>query len=86
MSPHGFEMDLLDRRRQLAWRRLARPAAPLPTEDIGSVEPYTLGYPRVHLLARALLPLALAILLFLINSAAHSDASHPRGLSSETRQ
>lgn len=89
MSPHLFEMDLLERRRQTLWRRLARPDERQPALDLGSAhpEPFALGYPRTHLLARALLPLALAILVFLLNRDAGSDATHPRGqASSELRQ
>ncbi|MBA4137356.1 MAG: hypothetical protein C0518_08590 [Opitutus sp.] len=82
-------MDLLERRRLQHWQRLARPDERPPTIDLdpAASEPFALGYPRHHLVTRALLPLALAILVFLVNSAARSDASHPRGqASSELRQ
>ena len=86
MSPALFESDLLERRRYSQWARLARPDLPAPLPDTGA-EPYTIGYPRRHLLVRALFPLALAILLFLLHSGTHSGASNPRGsTSSELRQ
>lgn len=79
MSPALFEADLLERRRQSAWRRLARPDD-LPAASSASefTEPYTLGYPRRSLLLRALLPIALAFLLFVAYGAADSGSSAPR--------
>ncbi len=86
MSPGLAQADLLERRRQIAWRRLARPDAPSAPAPF-TAEPYRLGYPTRHLLARALLPVALAFLLHLLNSAARPDASDPRGKpSAELRQ
>ncbi len=86
MSPGLAQADLLERRRQIAWRRLAGPDAPSAPVPF-TAEPYSLGYPTRHLLARALLPVALAFLLHLLNSAARPDASDPRGKpSAELRQ
>ncbi len=86
MSPGLAEADLLERRRQIAWRRLATPEAP-PEPAPLTAEPYSLGYPTHHLLARALLPVALAFLLYVLNTAARPDASDPRGNpSTELRQ
>lgn len=55
MNPPLFEIDLPERRR----------ARPDESAD-DTPEPHTLGYPRRALLLRALLPIALAFLLFLI--------------------
>lgn len=60
MNPPLFEIDLLERRRHSAGLRRARPDE--PADDTPA--PYTLGYPRRALLLRALLPIALAFLLF----------------------
>lgn len=66
MSLALFECDLLERRRQSAWRRLARPDdATAATSAADSAEPYSLGYPRRSPLLRVLVPIALAFLLFL---------------------
>ncbi len=78
MSPALFESDLLERRRLNQWARLARPDLPAPLPETAA-EPHTIGYPRRHLLARALFPLALAFLLFLLHSGAGLKASTPRG-------
>ena len=87
MSPALFEADLLEQRRLRQWQRLASPDAPVAPEPSPAAEPHALGYPRHHLLARALLPLALAILIFLLHSESRSDASPPRGSTSlELRQ
>lgn len=79
MSPALFEADLLERRRRAAWRRLARPdeSVVVPREN-DSAEPYSLGYPRHSPLLRALLPIALAFLLFLAYGAADSGPTAPR--------
>lgn len=79
MSPALFETGLLERRRQAAWRRLARPDevnSLAPTSD--SAEPYSLGYPRHSPLLRALVPIALAFLLFLTYGASRSGSTAPR--------
>lgn len=84
MSPALFETDLLERRRQRQWHRLARPLDPLPPEsepDPSGDAPgrFAPGYATEHPLLRAALPVALAILLFLLNDPPRSDASTPRG-------
>lgn len=79
MSPALFEADLLERRRQAAWRRLARPddsATPARAPDY--TEPYTLGYPRHSPLLRVLVPIALAFLLFLTYGPSRSGSTAPR--------
>lgn len=80
MNPATLELDALERRRR-QWRRLARPQGRGidVTPAHGAAESFVPGYPSSHLLLRALLPLALAILVFLINSASRSDTSNPRG-------
>lgn len=79
MSPALLEADLLERRRRSAWRRLARPDEPAPAASpLAATEPYTLGYPRHSLLLRALLPIALAFLLFLAYGPARSRSAAPR--------
>ena len=62
MNPPLFAIDRLARRRQSAWRRLARPGEPADAPPA----PPALGYPRRALLLRASLPIALAFLLFFI--------------------
>lgn len=87
MSPALFEMDLLEQRRLRQWQRLACPDAPAAPEPAPASEPHALGYPRKNLLTRALLPLALAILLFLLHSESRLGDSQPRGSTSrELRQ
>ena len=80
MSPAAFELELLERRRRNHWRRLARPREHVvePADDESSA-PFASPYPHTHLALRALLPLALAIVLFLVNHVSSSDASNPRG-------
>lgn len=79
MSSSLLEADLLERRRRAAWRRLARPAEPVaPARDVGAVEPYSLGYPRRSPLLRALVPIALAFLLFIAYGPSRSGSSAPR--------
>lgn len=79
MSQGLFEADLLERRRQSAWRRLARPDdLPATVTAPDFTEPYVLGYPRRSLLLRALLPIALAFLLFVAYGAADSGSTAPR--------
>lgn len=79
MNPALNDNDLREQRHLRQRRRLACPAAPVAPETSAAHEPPALGYPRKSLLARALLPLALAFLLFLLNHAASSEASNPRG-------
>lgn len=79
MSAARFETDLLERRRHAAWRRLAQPDksdSAHPADD--SAEPYSLGYPRHSPLLRALVPIALAFLLFLTYGASRSGSTPPR--------
>ncbi|MBI5424790.1 MAG: hypothetical protein HZA32_11970 [Opitutae bacterium] len=79
MSPALFEADLLERRRRAAWRRLARPDESVaPARDVDAVEPYSLGYPRRSPLLRALVPIALAFLLFIAYGPSRSGSSAPR--------
>jgi len=79
MSPALFESDLLERRRQRAWRRLARPDdATAATLEANSAEPYALGYPRRSPFLRVLVPIALAFLLFLTYGPSRSGSSAPR--------
>jgi hypothetical protein len=79
MSPALFEADALERRRQIAWRRLTRPDQPASADDESSdVEPHALGYPRHSPLLRLLVPIALAFLLFLTYGVSRSDSSAPR--------
>ena len=78
MSPALFETDLIERRRQTAWLRLARPDEPAVTPAEDTAEAYALGYPRHSLLLRALLPIALAFLLFLAYGPSRSGSTAPR--------
>lgn len=78
MSPALFETDLIERRRQAAWLRLARPDESVAPPAEHTTEPYSLGYPRHSLLLRALLPIALAFLLFLAYGPSRSGSSAPR--------
>jgi len=78
MSPALFESDLLERRRQSAWRRLGRPDDPAATPAADSAEPYSLGYPRRSPLLRLLVPIALAFVLFLTYGPSRSGSSAPR--------
>lgn len=79
MSPALFETDLLERRRRVAWRRLARPDEPAVAVHESSLsEPYALGYPRHSPLLRALVPIALAFLLFLTYGVSRSGSTAPR--------
>jgi hypothetical protein len=79
MSPAFFEADLLERRRQAAWRRLARPGeSDVSAQADDPAEPYSLGYPRHSPLLRALVPIALAFLLFLTYGASRSTPAAPR--------
>ncbi len=62
-----------------AWCRLARPDksdSVHPADD--PAEPYSLGYPRHSPLLRALVPIALAFLLFLTYGASRSGSTPPR--------
>lgn len=69
MSPAPFESDLPAPRRVCPSQRPAGPDAPVaPAPAAAAPELHAAGYPPHHLLARALLPLALAILLFLLHS------------------
>ncbi len=84
MNTAHFELDLLERRRLRQWHRLARPLDPLPPEiepDHANDAPgrFAPGYATDHPLLRAALPVALAILLFLLNDPPRLDASTPRG-------
>jgi hypothetical protein len=84
MNTAHFELDLFERRRLRQWHRLARPLDPLPPEsepdaDIDAPGRFAPGYATDHPLLRAALPVALAILLFLLNDPPRSDASTPRG-------
>lgn len=79
MSPALLEADLLERRRRATWRRLARPGEPdVDHHADDSAEPYSLGYPRRSPLLRALVPIALAFLLFLTYGASRSGSTAPR--------
>lgn len=77
MSPALLETDLLERRRGVAWRRLARPDEPVAA-PVDEAEPYALGYPHRSPLLRALLPIALAFLLFVTYGAPRSTPAAPR--------
>lgn len=84
MNTAHFEVDLLERRRLRQWRRLARPLDPLPPanepEHAGDVPGrFAPGYATAHPFLRAALPVALAIVLFLLNDPPRSDAGTPRG-------
>lgn len=79
MSPAFLEADLLERRRRATWRRLARPGeSDIASHADDSAEPYSLGYPRHSPLLRALVPIALAFLLFLTYGASRSGSTAPR--------
>lgn len=79
MSPAHFEADLLERRRRVAWRRLAQPGeSDVDPHSDDTAEPYSLGYPRHSPLLRALVPIALAFLLFLTYGASRSGSTPPR--------
>lgn len=79
MSPTLLEIDLLDRRRLAAWRRRARPGERTDSDPLDApAEPYSFGYPRRSPLLRALVPIALAFLLFLTYGAARSGSTAPR--------
>ncbi|MBX3737787.1 MAG: hypothetical protein KF715_13910 [Candidatus Didemnitutus sp.] len=58
----------------------ATPAAPpaAAARESFPLEPYWLGYPQRRLLLRALLPIALAFLLFLAYGATDSGPTAPR--------
>lgn len=56
---------------------------PLTALSSSSAEPYALGYPRHSPLLRALVPIALAILLFLTYGPSRSVFSVPRAAEPE---